>query len=139
MTTGMTTGMATPDAERVALLRVDRERITASPLVDAEVLLPAVLSADIDREWIQAFNHVRAHGGVPAQAFALLPPRTVLITVGGATSVRERVVLLRELIDLTNLRLEQLRRRRAQSPEAPEAAARERIAQVVRELDELGL
>ena len=131
--------MTAPEAERVALLRADRERITPSALVDDEVLVPAVLSADIDREWIQAFNHVRAQGGVPAQAFALLPPRTVLITVGSTTSVRERVVLLRELIDLTNLRLEQLRRRRAETAVAPEEAVRERIAQVVRDLDALGL
>jgi hypothetical protein len=130
--------MTAPDATPVTLLHADRERITASPLVDDEVLVPVVLSADIDREWIQAFNHVRAHADVPAQSFALIPPRTVLVTIGSTTDVRARIGLLRELIDITNVRLAQLRERRlAQSP-SPEAAAA-RITQVNRDLDALGL
>jgi len=131
--------MTVPGVERVELLRVDRERITASPVVDEEVLVPAVLSADIDRAWIQVFNHVRAQSGVPAEAYALIPPRTVLITVGSTTTVRDRVGLLRELLDITNVRITYIRQGRAEAGDARQAAAEARIPGIVRDLDALGL
>jgi hypothetical protein len=125
--------------EPVALARVDRRRITPSPLLDDEVLVPATLSGDIDGEWIQTFNHIRAQSAVPADAFTPVPPRTVVITVAAASSIKDRVALLRQLIDLTNVRHAQVREGPAAADAEREARARARAERVSRDLDELGL
>ena len=125
--------------EQVELARVDRASIVPSTLFDREVLVPVTLSTDVDHEWIQAFNHVRGQATPPANEFALLPPRTIMMTVGVGGRVADRVGLLRQLVTLANVRLRQLRERRGQDDDERARAAGARIEQIARELDDLGL